>query len=144
LEPAHQIGAILTETLCRESRHIFQHDSHWPGFLNDAQGLRKEIALIIYAQLLACDGKWGTWNSSCKEINAAKCYPGNGMNVALDDIPVRAIEPKRIACGAIILNRADTPEPTPFKPERLATSPGANLKRRKRRSLILSWQRTLS
>jgi hypothetical protein len=59
------------------------------------------------------------------------------MNVALDDIPTWAVESKRIARGSIILNRSDTPEPTLFKPERLATSPGANLKGRKRRTLIL-------
>jgi hypothetical protein len=89
----------------REAANVFKHDGGRPSLGNKPQRLRKEITLVICAQLFARDREWWAGHSPGKEIDAEVVAAFYHSYVRLNDVPTGPVEPKCLAGIRIDLDR---------------------------------------
>ena len=116
---------IVAEHGVQKTAHILDHDSTGTDFLDNAQGVGEQVAVVTGTKLLACDREWWARQPARHKIDTPIGGSVEGTNVGLaisDDVPVRAVQHQRGTAMAVDFNKCPMAETGAFKPKRLSTA----------------------
>ena len=104
LKLSDEVSPIRIKLAGSKPWDVFEEYRMRSSLADEPERLRKQITLVGRAMLLARDGKRWTGYSTRDEINAAKIAAINLPQIALDDLQVWPVLPKRPAGKLIIIN----------------------------------------
>jgi hypothetical protein len=64
-----------------QATDVLEHDCGGLAFLDEAKGLRKQVTLVISAELLTSDREWRTRNAAGEKVHAAEIGTFEATNV---------------------------------------------------------------
>ena len=64
-------GAVIGKGGRKHAPDIFKHDGVWLDDFGDFDAAREQIALVLFAELLARDGEWRAGQAACEQVNTA-------------------------------------------------------------------------
>jgi len=90
--------------------------------LDEVEGSREHVAVIVGTQLFAGDTERRAWYACGKEVDAGEILVTEVPNVLLLDVPLRAILAESGAVLGLILDSSRVMEPGHLEAEGLATT----------------------
>jgi hypothetical protein len=127
------VRPVFIEALVHKPSNVLEHHRVRLALSDDAQRGRKEIALIVGAELLAGLREWGARHAACEQVDfpaPPSCSPL--CDVIFESVPVRTIPAKRRTGVRIEFNDRAMLEACLLEAERLATTSRTDFDRRQR------------
>ena len=115
----------MLEAGTQEARHVLDHDCFRPAFLNHPEGGWKQIPLIRPAKPISGNGEGRAGQTYGNEINVPVILRGKGVQVCLQDIPVRPVHSEGGASMGVHFDEGPGFEASLFQAEGLPTGPSA-------------------
>jgi hypothetical protein len=84
--------------------------------LDQSQGLREEVALVVGTELLAGNGERRAGHATGEQRGAVELSAVELVDVLLDDVPVRPIHAQRLARITVDLHGGDVFESSLLEP----------------------------
>ncbi len=124
--------AVGIKLRVEEATNILDHDRARTYDAHEFDHRGEKIAFVVGAELLACVRKRRARNSPGNQINPAilvSVVSNPGNDVSFDDVPLRTILAKRVACVMIDLDDGEMIKSRLLQSKGLSSSTGTDLDR---------------
>jgi hypothetical protein len=83
-----------TEPRVKKATDIFNQHSRRSDFINQTQEVRKQVTVVLRAKLFPGNRKWGAWQTSTQQVNAAEWFSVDDTQISLiarQNVPPRTV-----------------------------------------------------
>ena len=119
LELLFYLVPVVVKDRIEQAAHVFEHHRLRAALVDQADSFGEQIALIFRAELLTGLGERRARHAAGHQVDALVRGAAEQSQIALDDVPGRAVEPQRCTCCRFQFDQGGLVEACHFQTEGL-------------------------